>query len=203
MALILPNRYPGRAGSASSEYPQGNFKNRSAPNVEDGTYMEKDWLNDWYGFFGAILTAAGATPNGQVDTAQNSQMFDALGTIFPLKSALGTAAFKNIGTGADDVALSNTVIGGTYYNVTSSRVMGITYTNTATRPMLVIFSYHGTNWGTAEARVNSNIVARTVSMEFASSHSGPSLSFIVPPGSTYSVTKAYGTIGTIIWSEMV
>lgn len=40
--------------------------------------MERDWLNDWAGFFGAILSNAGVTPNGNVDTAQSSQLYDAM-----------------------------------------------------------------------------------------------------------------------------
>ncbi|BAM68862.1 putative tail-fiber protein [Edwardsiella phage MSW-3] len=203
MALILPNRYPGRAGAVSAEYPQGSFKNRSAPNVEDGTYMEKDWLNDQAGFFGAILKAAGVTPNGNVDTATSSQVYDALKTLFPLASTLGTAAFKNVGTGGSDVAGANSTMGGTYTNVTSSRAMGVTYTNSATRPMLVIYSCDATRFGTAVAAVNGVTVARFIGVESASTHNGPSMTFIVPPGATYSITKTAGSLSNIIWAEMV
>ena len=37
-----------------------------------------DWANDWAGFFGALLTNGGITPNGSVDTAQSSQLYNAL-----------------------------------------------------------------------------------------------------------------------------
>lgn len=47
--------------------------------------MERDWLNDWNGFFGALLNGAGVVPNGSVDTAQSSQLFTALQTVI-LKS---------------------------------------------------------------------------------------------------------------------
>lgn len=40
--------------------------------------MERDWLNDWNGFFGALLKGVGITPNGNVDTALTSQFYDAL-----------------------------------------------------------------------------------------------------------------------------
>lgn len=78
MALNLQNKYPGRFDPVSADYPQGKFKNRSSPTAQDGSYMESDWLNDWAGFFGAILTGAGVTPNGNVDTATSSQYFSAL-----------------------------------------------------------------------------------------------------------------------------
>ncbi|BEU28768.1 MAG: Tail fiber protein [Edwardsiella phage MSW-3] len=203
MALILPNRYPGRAGAVSAEYPQGSFKNRSAPNVEDGTYMEKDWLNDQAGFFGAILKAAGVTPNGNVDTATSSQVYDALKTLFPLASTLGTAAFKNVGTTSGTVAAGDATMGGTYTNVTSRRVMGVTYTNSATRPMLVIYSCDANSFGTAVAAVNGYNVARVIGVESSATHNGPSMTFIVPAGATYSITKTLGSLNNMLWAEMV
>ncbi|MGL5727002.1 MAG: gp53-like domain-containing protein [Plesiomonas sp.] len=78
MAIDFTAKYPGRFDPVSALYPQGKFKNRSAPNTEDGSYMERDWLNDWNGFFGALLKNAGVTPNGTVDTAAASQLYDAL-----------------------------------------------------------------------------------------------------------------------------
>lgn len=100
MALNLQTKYPGRFDPVSADYPQGKFKNRSSPTAQDGSYMERDWLNDWNAFFGALLANAGVSPNGNVDTAQSSQMYDALlGVIdrskyFKTGEALPT---KNIG----------------------------------------------------------------------------------------------------------
>ncbi|WP_392439392.1 prophage tail fiber N-terminal domain-containing protein [Edwardsiella piscicida] len=116
---------------------------------------------------------------------------------------LGNAAKLDVGITAGSVAAGDTTMGGSYTNVTSGRVMGVTYTNSSTRSMLVIFSYHGASWGTVEARVGGAIVARAVSVNNSSTHSGPSLSFIVPSGETYSVTKTDGAVASIIWSEMV
>lgn len=78
MSLKLNERYPGRFDNPSSQYPQGSFKNRSAPGVFDGSYLEKDWANDKEGMFQSLLVAAGIVPNGQVDTVGASQYFDAL-----------------------------------------------------------------------------------------------------------------------------
>ena len=78
MAMKLYERYPGRFSPATSAYPQGAFKNRSAPGAKDGSYLEKDWANDKEGFFGSLLRAAGMTPNGDPDTALSSQYFDAM-----------------------------------------------------------------------------------------------------------------------------
>lgn len=78
MTIQLNERYPGRFDNPSSQYPQGAFKNRSAPGVLDGSYLEKDWANDKEGLFQSLLVAAGVTPNGRVDTVGDSQYFDAL-----------------------------------------------------------------------------------------------------------------------------
>ncbi len=78
MALKRNERYPGRFSNPTTAQPQGAFKNRSAPNAQDGSYLEQDWANDWSGFFGRLLTVAGVTANGNVDTALSSQYYDAL-----------------------------------------------------------------------------------------------------------------------------
>lgn len=65
-------------GVPSAEHPAGPCLNRSAPGVEDGSYFEKSWVNDLMALPGAIMNAAGYTPNGTEDTATASQVFDAL-----------------------------------------------------------------------------------------------------------------------------
>lgn len=87
MSLKLNERYPGRFDNPSSQYPQGAFKNRSAPGVLDGSYLEKDWANDKEGLFQSLLVAAGITPNGQVDTVGDSQYFSALLQVIAANSA--------------------------------------------------------------------------------------------------------------------
>lgn len=78
MALNLFSRYPGRANPASIDYPQGSFKNKTAPTATDGTLLEQDWANDTQGFLQSILSYFGVTANGQVDKVGASQYFDAL-----------------------------------------------------------------------------------------------------------------------------
>ncbi|UTC25964.1 tail fiber protein [Phage vB_KsaM-C1] len=97
MALKRNERYPNRFDNPSTDHPQGAFKNRTSPSSQDGSYLEKDWANDWDGFFARLLAVAGITPNGNVDTAQASQYYDALLANF------GTAARRNIGTGTNQV----------------------------------------------------------------------------------------------------
>lgn len=108
MALKRNERYPGRFENPTTAQPQGAFKNRTSPTSQDGSYFEADWANDMGGFFGAILSNAGVSPNGSVDTASSSQVYDALKTLFlqrdnpfgDIKSAGRVdAALKNLSLG--------------------------------------------------------------------------------------------------------
>jgi hypothetical protein len=81
MALRRDLTYPNRYEIASPSQPQGGFKNRTAPEVFDGSYLEEKWLNDWSGFFSKLLGDAGITPNNVVDSALSSQYMEALYTI--------------------------------------------------------------------------------------------------------------------------
>lgn len=100
MALKRNERYPGRFENPTTAQPQGAFKNRTSPTSQDGSYFEADWANDMGGFFGAILSNAGVSPNGTVDTASSSQVYDALKTLFPLAAgftgSLGSSGYAQI-----------------------------------------------------------------------------------------------------------
>lgn len=78
MAVKLNETYPGRANNPSAAYPQGSFKNRTAPGAQDGTYLEQQWANDMWGFLSSLIDGAGLTPNGLVDQVGASQYFDAM-----------------------------------------------------------------------------------------------------------------------------
>lgn len=78
MAINLFNKYGSRANPPSIDYPEGSVKNRSAPDVKDGTPLDADWANDHQGFFQSILSYFGVTANGTPDKVGASQYFDAL-----------------------------------------------------------------------------------------------------------------------------
>lgn len=78
MALNRSDKYPGRFLAPTTAHPQGAFKNRTSPTAQDGSYLEADWANDMSGFFEAVLSNANLTPNGNVDSAVDSQVFTAL-----------------------------------------------------------------------------------------------------------------------------
>lgn len=62
----------------SDEYPQGAFINGTGQGKRDGSYAKAEWANDIFGAIGAVLKNGNETPNGQVETANESQFFNAL-----------------------------------------------------------------------------------------------------------------------------
>lgn len=68
--------YPGRFTASSADYPLGEFKDKTAPGAFDGTYLSEGWLNDAWAFLGAFFDDTGASPDGVIDTAQASQLFN-------------------------------------------------------------------------------------------------------------------------------
>lgn len=62
----------------SNDYPQGSFINGTGQGKRDGSYAKAEWANDLFGAHAAILKNGGETPNGQVETANNSQVYNAL-----------------------------------------------------------------------------------------------------------------------------
>lgn len=62
----------------SGDYPQGSFINGTGQGKRNGSYAKAEWANDLFGAHAAILKNGGETPNGQVETANNSQVYNAL-----------------------------------------------------------------------------------------------------------------------------
>lgn len=110
MALKRNERYPGRFENPTTAQPQGAFKNRTSPTSQDGSYLEADWVNDWSGFFGRLLTLAGVSPNGNVDTASSSQYYNALKSLF-LQRTNPFGDINSDGASAIATALSNLGLG--------------------------------------------------------------------------------------------
>lgn len=71
-------KYPGRFIPGTPQQPEGAFKNRTTNISKDGSYLEKDWLNDWAAFFSSITSEAGVSANNAVDEVGASQIFDAM-----------------------------------------------------------------------------------------------------------------------------
>ena len=84
----------------SADYPQGKFINGTGEGKRNGSYCKAEWANDIFGFLGALLYNAGMPINGQVETARNSQFYNALAKIIDASvsknSSEFTTACKNL-----------------------------------------------------------------------------------------------------------
>jgi hypothetical protein len=77
MAIAPKDVYPSQT-EVTDGYPFGKAKNRATLGDPTGTPLEKQWVNDIWGFFQALLTAAGITPSGSPDQLEESQYLNAI-----------------------------------------------------------------------------------------------------------------------------
>ena len=134
MALNLPNRYPGRFNPPSAGYPEGSFKNRTAPGALDGSYLEQDWANDKEGFFQSLLDAAGVSADGNVDEVGASQYFSSLqafiNSLIPTDPVLPVGYFSGFPLSNNVTTPNTTVDVGAGSARSSDNTVGITLTAT-------------------------------------------------------------------------
>ena len=137
---------------------------------------------------GIVATTAGATEatTGLIElatTAETQAGIDDTRAITPLK-------------------LKNSVLGlgQTWQDVTASRVLGTTYTNTTGKPVLIQVSIDITTSGLWRATVAGVIVSDVKANPAYQDY--VNFSFIVPNGSTYSVTQVSGAYASMLWSEL-
>jgi hypothetical protein len=107
-------------------------------------------------------------------------------------SGTGTATV-NTWASASDSAVG---VGQTWQNVTASRVVGTTYTNSTGKPILILFM-------AASATANCTYRLIVDGVELVANifpTFNQTISYIVPTGSTYSITMTNGIIGK--WMEL-
>lgn len=107
MARNLAVTYPNRAAAGTIDYPYGLFRNVTINGDGTGTPLEATWLNDWNGFFQAILIDANIIPNGTTDTGLSSQYLQALKKMF-----------RDVGFDSDRPTLDSSNIGFMYFDKT-------------------------------------------------------------------------------------
>jgi hypothetical protein len=78
MALIPQAKYPGQIDTGDPDYPHGRARNQVVEGDGTGTPLEKDLVNDIFGFQQALLLQTGITPSGTPDKATDSQYFLAI-----------------------------------------------------------------------------------------------------------------------------
>jgi hypothetical protein len=93
MALNLALRYAGRINGATSGYPYGSIKNESSVGADDGTPVDKDWLNDLQGLLQSLLDAVGAVPTNTPDQVGASQYYDAIVNLISIGTPAASTKF--------------------------------------------------------------------------------------------------------------
>ena len=89
-------------------------------------------------------------------------------------------------------------IGQSWSDVTASRALGTTYTNSTGKPIQVMMNYNGTS---STSRTLTAVVNGTTIMSVTTNYICPTLNFIVPSGATYSITSSGGLL-LGLWSEL-
>lgn len=94
MAIAPGTRYPAQT-DVDPAYPRGKARNAGTFNDGSGTPLEKDWVNDLWGFLQSLLAAASLTPSGSPDQVGASQYVAAVQSIAALAASAATGvAFK-------------------------------------------------------------------------------------------------------------
>lgn len=78
MALIPSSRYPAQVDTGDGAYPQGKARSSGSYNDGTGTPLNKDWINDLWGFLQSLLQEASITPSGDPDEVGASQYLEAV-----------------------------------------------------------------------------------------------------------------------------
>lgn len=97
MSLVFNEKYPGKTAGATNNYPYGEARNVSGPGNGDGTPWDAALVNDIFGLLQGLLIQANIVPNGQSDTALNSQYLQALLALFMPKQTPISAVLEDNG----------------------------------------------------------------------------------------------------------
>jgi hypothetical protein len=118
-------------------------------------------------------------------------------------TASTTAVVPNATTATQALAYGQSITSATYSDVTASRVIGTTYTNSTNHPIMVSV------WATNSGATSSVIGGTVAGTNIANSTSSPSatgafnsLIFMVPAGATYSVVVTAGGVTLSKWYEL-
>lgn len=92
-------------------------------------------------------------------------------------------------------------VGQTWQNVTASRAVGTTYTNTTGRPIFVSVYFAAMDPG---REVLLTVAGQQVSTgQSSNTHDRVTISALVPAGATYAVTARFGSTQTLLhWYEL-
>tara|TARA_R110002167_G_scaffold288893_1_gene493896 strand:+ start:434 stop:868 length:435 start_codon:yes stop_codon:yes gene_type:complete len=115
-----------------------------------------------------------------------------------LPASTGTM-LTTTGSGASLTGIDRIGLGQTYTDVTASRALGVTYTNSTSAPIFVSMQPNTATVSAFELTVAGNLAWVSNS---TASDTGNNPVGIVPAGATYNITKTTGTAVIISWREL-
>ena len=156
----------------------GGFPTATRANA-DGTInlIKKD------GTSAGTINADGLFNNTLTSTNTNQALTAAQGKV--LKDTLDTTTSSTFG------------VGQTVQNVTASRALGTTYTNSTGKPILISVTVVGINDSTATTLTVDGVAAAIV-VDSNRYGQAKNICYVIPPSSTYSVTGSPITL----WTEL-
>ena len=156
---------------------------------------------------GGFPVAAGANADGTISlikkdgtsagTINADGLFNNTLTSTNTNQALTAAQGKVLKDTLDTTTSSTFGVGQTVQNVTASRALGTTYTNSTGKPILISVTVAGVNdFGTTTLTV-SGVAAASVSNSTQYGQT-KNICYVIPPSSTYSVVGS----PIILWTEL-
>jgi hypothetical protein len=94
--------------------------------------------------------------------------------------------------------------GQTYTDVTASRSLSTIYTNSTNKPIMVIINLRFADGDLAASYMLTidGVSICTILIDYPRWVQSSPISFIVPPGSTYSITNAGNGVAPLSWAEL-
>lgn len=124
------------------------------------------------------------------------------------RSTAGNGATEEIAIGTGLSLASGTLsapslgYGQTWQNLTASRALGVTYTNTTGRPIFIsVYAAGSPNSGQMKVTIDGIDIGTQGTGAIASGVSCATITAIVPAGSTYSATNVAGA-SLLSWCEL-
>lgn len=183
---------PSAPGSPSTGYATGGNPGGGTPATKPGPW----WYHMITEELRAVIVAAGLTPSH----TNLGQLASAIAALIPgiastTETRTGALATKSV----SPAGLAETMLGGvgqSWNDVTASRALSTTYTNSTGRPIFVSVS------GSVNSAAEMSVLVNGVQVGKQTSPGGSvmCITAIVPPGATYRVQIGSGSLQT--WFEM-
>ena len=148
----------------------------------------------------SITTAAGDTFEVYMLTSTTCEVRNYQRAVDP-KLAENALAVGNTANSAANNALAGSFYGATVQNVLASRAMGVTYTNTSGRPIIVSIVADGVVNALHDigVRVNNGLILQE---RFSVAGEHRSVVFFVPAGATYVAIPVGANPALVLWHEV-